>query len=207
MNAVYTGGATGTVGKKELCAHLKWSRPTLDKRLKVDAKFPVVSRGDQSGGWAFDVAVVDAYLAGTTSPPTPAPPAIDPKQLRDAVAPPLPAMPVRTPSPERRSGESQPEATARARKENADASLKEIKLQEMSGELVSRERMRQISATIIANLAANFDQLASEIVKRQNLPEEMEPAIQAQLDEVRRAWATQSLTSLTAELPADAPTA
>lgn len=207
MGELYTQGATATVGKKELAAALGWSRPTLDKRVKTDPNFPVVSRGDQSGGWHFHIPAVQAYLAGA---PAAAPPAIDRNQLRDSVKPPPAAQAVRaqTPAPApapspRRSAYHQGEATARQRKDEADAGLKEMRLQERAGELVARDRMRQMSATVIANLAAGFDSLAGEIVKRQSLPAEMEPAIQAQLDEMRQAWVTQSLAALDAELAAE----
>jgi hypothetical protein len=61
-----------TVGKKELCAHLGWSRSRLDRVLERDPNFPVVSRGDQQGGWSFGTGAVDLYLArgaaGVTAP-------------------------------------------------------------------------------------------------------------------------------------------
>lgn len=206
MGEVYTGTATDTVGKKELAAVLGWSRPTLDKRLKTDPRFPVVSRGDQSGGWAFRVADVQSYLAGRAIPAAP----IDRAQLRDAVRPTAaPAPPPGEPFARRgrRSAHHEGEATARQRKDAADASLKEDRLARERGELVPRDLMRQVSGMIVANLAANFDSLAGEIVKRQNLPVEMEPAIQAQLDEMRRSWVAQALASLEDELRAETGTA
>lgn len=193
VNGLYTVARTGTVGKKELCVALGWSRPKLDKRLKTDPKFPIVSRGDQSGGWAFDPDAVNRYLDGR-----PPPPPIDVKQLEAVVAPP-PAKPEPTPkhvAGARPSAQHQGEATARQRKDLAAAQLAELKLATQAGELVSVARMRQISATVAANYAAHLDQLAGDIVKRQNLPVEMEPAIQAQIDDFRRNIVADMLAQL-----------
>ena len=50
------------LNKSQLATKLGWSRPTLDKRLRTDPHFPVQSRGDQSGGWTFDLQDVLSYL-------------------------------------------------------------------------------------------------------------------------------------------------
>jgi hypothetical protein len=62
------------IGKKQLCEELGWSRSRLDRRLNEDETFPVLSRGNQAGGWSFDLVTVKAYLeperSGRSSPRT-----------------------------------------------------------------------------------------------------------------------------------------
>lgn len=58
-----------TIGKAALAKYLGWSRPTLDKRIDEDPRFPVRSRGNQGGGWTFDVGDVEAYLRGGEDKP------------------------------------------------------------------------------------------------------------------------------------------
>ena len=58
------------LGKKELAAHLGWSRPRLDHRLKSDPTFPIAKLGSQRGGWAFDPIEVEAYLASCAAAAT-----------------------------------------------------------------------------------------------------------------------------------------
>lgn len=50
------------VGKKQLADELGWSRGRLDRRLEEDATFPILTRGDQAGGWSFDLAAVLKHL-------------------------------------------------------------------------------------------------------------------------------------------------
>jgi phage terminase Nu1 subunit (DNA packaging protein) len=60
-----------SVGKKQLCDALGWSRARLDSRISADENFPVLQRGNQGGGWLFDIAAVLRYLAtvpGVLSP-------------------------------------------------------------------------------------------------------------------------------------------
>lgn len=56
------------VGKKELAKILGWSRPKLDRRLRRDANFPIVERGNQREHWSFDVVAVRAHVGELSSP-------------------------------------------------------------------------------------------------------------------------------------------
>jgi hypothetical protein len=183
------GAAAGKiVGKSELAEHLGWSRPRLDRELGRNPNFPCISRGDQSGGWKFDLKAVDGYLAGGTSrKPERKPPAIDTRQLRDVVAPPLPA-PRRTEVPQpapRRSAHHSGEATARQRKDEADAALREDKLKVLRGELVDKGEMQQKLADVMAGLAHDLDMLPEQIVKVGGLPEDAAPGLRAMIDQIR----------------------
>jgi hypothetical protein len=198
------------VGKKELCSHLGWGRPRLDRTLERDKFFPVVSRGDQSGGWKFRKAEVDAYLTGDPSPK-----GIDLAQLRDAVKQPAPATAETKKRPSgnrlppeaeatavtvvaalqgasakpegkaRKSAYHSGEASARQRKDDADASLKEDKLRELRGELVSKAEIRQALSTVFARLGHDLDGLPEKIVKALDLREDAAPGIRAMIDQVR----------------------
>jgi len=57
-------GPDGTmlVSKRELCAVLRISRPTLDNWLDRNDDFPVMERGGNGKEWQFDAAAVVAYL-------------------------------------------------------------------------------------------------------------------------------------------------
>lgn len=187
--------AAQPVGKAALAQSLSWSRPKLDRRLSEDPHFPVLSRGNQAGGWQFDEAAVRRYLNGGAAKAGPAkekskpspPPAIDRAQLRDAVAPPAPptpAVPVRPAAPGRRSAHHHGEATARQRKDNAEASLRENKLRIENGELVDRGELRQELATIFAALGSDLDGLPEAIAKLLDLPDEV-PRIRDLIDKVR----------------------
>jgi hypothetical protein len=102
------------VGKKALCEDvLRWSRMRLDRRLEADPEFPVVTRGTQAGGWAFDADAVLAYLGASVNEP----------EADDAEP-----APVRV--------QHQAEETARSRLNAAQAQLAEDKLRERRGELV-----------------------------------------------------------------------
>ena len=192
-SALMSDGMAATIGKKELAAALNWSRPKLDRELLRNRNFPVVSRGDQSGGWQFDLEAVRAYLNGAPAPApdtkkkaaAKTPPAIDKAQLRDAVAPPLPAP---SPSP-RRSAQHAGEASARQRKDEADAGLRELKLEVERGKYVLREEVRQVLISIFAGLGNDLDALPEEITKRCDLPESLAETIRALIDEARRTMA------------------
>lgn len=174
-----------TIGKKALVVALGWTRPTLDRRLKTDPLFPVEKRGTQQGGWEFNEAKVREYLGGPVStvlaPPASKAPAIDKAQLRDAVRPPA-AAPSAPPS--RRSAHHTGEATARQRKDNAEASLKENKLRLENGELVWRSDMRQAAADVFASLGNNLDSLADQIAKKLQMPDAV-PQIEELIDRLR----------------------
>src|ERR1043166_829128 len=203
------------VDKKALAEHLGGARPRLDRRLKSDRHFPVISRGDQSGGWKFDRKAVDEYLEGAPDEDAePAPPAkaIDPAQLRDAMAPPKPngkrqAIPPSkkiTPAgeaaalqvvealkkapaekPARRSAYHTGEASARQRKDEADAALKEDKLRELRGELLQKSEVRQALTTLMLTIGHDLDALPEKIVRACELPEDAAPGIRTLIDEIR----------------------
>jgi hypothetical protein len=177
-----------TIGKKELADRLGWSRPKLDRRLTEDKNFPVESRGDQSGGWRFDLAKVKAHLGGTRPalPESPAkkPPAIDQAQLRDSVAPPrMPPLPAAAP---RRSAHHVGEASARQRKDEADASLKENKLRLENAELVPRAELRQTLAQMMIGFGHGLDTMPEKLAKLCGLPEDAVPGIRTIVDDIRR---------------------
>jgi hypothetical protein len=176
--------AAASVGKKALCDHLGWSRPTLDKRLKTDRNFPVVSRGDQSGGWSFDPVAVDAYLG--VKPCKRPVPAVDKAQLRDIVAPPLPTTPA--PKPTRRSAHHAGEATARQRKDDADAGIREVKLAQLRGELLDKAATRAMLLEISGAVAQFFEGLPEELIKASggSLTDDHAPLIRNLLDNERR---------------------
>lgn len=180
-----------TVGKKALAAHLGWARTTLDRRLKVDPNFPARSRGDQSGGWGFVIPEVDKYLGEQTiaAAPTPtkvskAAPSIDKAQLRDAVAPALPK--VEALAPARRSAHHRGEATARQRKDEADASLREDKLRQNRGELVDLSELRQVLFDVVSRLNQRLEALPDKMQEVTQAPDEALPGFRAFADDLRR---------------------
>jgi hypothetical protein len=181
---------TGTVDKTGLASALGWSRPRLDRRLKEDRAFPVLSSGDQAGGWRFDLEAVRRHLGVLDDAPAPV---VDPAQLRDAVKPPpapdpkaavVQAEPFPRP-PARRSAEHRGEASARQRKDEADAALKENKLRLENGELVVRAEMAQKLAEIFTALAHDLDALPEKIVKQCGLPEDAAPGLRDLIDLIR----------------------
>lgn len=169
----------GTIGKAALAALLRWGRPRLDRRLEADAQFPVVKRGDQSGGWEFDPAAVKAYLDGAPSPER-SPPAIDQAQLRDAVA-----RPASSPEQPRRSAYHQGEATAKQRYDSARADREEIKALLEAGDLVDKTRTATVVTTMLARLGKGFDGLPEAIRSRLDLPDENRAVIREMCDELR----------------------
>lgn len=170
------------IGKKELCEALKWSRPKLDRRLQGDEHFPIVSRGDQAGGWKFRLQDVLDYLNGVTRPaagkggkrkakPT----------VAKAAKPPPPAKPAT-----RRSAEHSGEATAKQRKDNAEATLRELQVAQKAGELVQRAEVSNLLHQIFGGLAQNLEALPEEIVKKCDLPDTCIPTIYKVVDSIRR---------------------
>jgi hypothetical protein len=191
-----------TVGKAALAQILGWTRPKLDRRLQSDAAFPVVQQGNQAGGWAFDPDAVKSYLG--IGPKKPAKksaakaPAVDKAQLRDAVAPPAPqpsvAPTVRQPA--RKTAHHQGEATARQRKDAADAALRENKLKLENGELVEKSKLRQDLADVFASLGNDLDGLPEAIATMLGLPDEM-PRIRDLLDKARTRMVANAAPLLT----------
>jgi predicted DNA-binding transcriptional regulator AlpA len=195
---MHAATANDIIGKKELAAELGWSRPTLDKRIKTDPRFPVESIGDQSGGWKFSIRKVRRYLNGEIAP-EPKPKGIDLPQLRDTVKKPVPKAAEETAlqvvealknaptegKPARKSAYHSGEASARQRKDEADAALKEDKLRELRGELVQKGELRQALANVMARLGHDLDALPEKIVKALDLREDIAPGIRAMIDQVR----------------------
>lgn len=183
------------VGKKELAAALAWGRMRLDRRLASDANFPVVSRGDQSGGWKFDLDDVlrhlgvdaaqqhaDAPSENPSARPTakrPASPAIDRAQLAAVIAPPLPA------AQPRKSAHHAGEATARQRMDDARARKLEREEAVAAGELLVASEVRQRLATIMISLAHDLDGLPEQLIKDLELKDDAAPGIRARMDAIR----------------------
>lgn len=57
---------TSIVGKKALCAHLGWSRPALDRRLRWDKNFPLLHCGKPGEAWRFDLHAVVAHVESSS---------------------------------------------------------------------------------------------------------------------------------------------
>jgi phage terminase Nu1 subunit (DNA packaging protein) len=171
-----------TLGKKELCKALGWNRPKLDRVLKRDENFPIISRGDQSGGWCFDLEAVQKYLAGDTKPP----------HQEDGVSVP-PAQ------PGRRSAYHQGEASAKQRKDSAEADFREIKVAELAGDLVPKAQVEQVLSTLIVHLANELDGLPEQIVKACGIPFEATEGIRKKIDLFRANIVADSETFLKAE--------
>lgn len=194
--------AAQEIGKADLAQALKWSRPRLDRRLNSDPEFPVLSRGDQGGGWKFDELQVKAHLkrlgewdgplpGAEPAAPKPSRTVIDPAQLRDAVAFPVPpAKKAARPSADRPS-----EATARARKENADAGIKEDKLALSRKELVVRSEVRQHIADVLVVVASGLDSLPDQIARKLQL-DDAAAVIRELVDKIRVDMVTQARKKL-----------
>jgi phage terminase Nu1 subunit (DNA packaging protein) len=174
------------VGKKDLAKELGWSRMKLERRLRDDAKFPVEAIGDQTGGWKFDVAAVERYLSGKLPPQQPA---IDKAQLRDVVKPPQRSLPGHRGASARRSAHHEGEASARQRKDLADAQLKENKVRLENGELVETSEVRQTMNEIFAGIGNDLEALPEEVAKRLGLddPDAAAATVQTLIDDMRTA--------------------
>ena len=184
-----------TLGKAELCKALGWSRPTLDRRLARDPQFPVLAPGGQGVSWSFDLAAVCAYLgravpevaddAGpvpTDPPVADAPAAVAEPQRREKVITLPSAPPPSSGGDEHLTGG---EATARQRRDLAQAKLLEDRLRQQRGELVEVEEMRSVLSTAVAHLGKGLDRLPDQVVKTLGLPEETADQIRALVDDMR----------------------
>lgn len=178
MQAAASAAPAGEVlvGKKELAARLNWSRPTLDRRLEQDPNFPVARRGSRIGGWGFDVAAVESYLEGGVLTRT---------------------APAAREEP-RGGSEHKGEATARQRKDVAQAALFEDRLRRQRGELVEADRMRMALSAVLAHLGQSLTALPDKIVRELSLPELAAPRIRSMVDAMRRT-AVDELRDLLAE--------
>lgn len=179
------------IGKKELALALGWSRPKLDRRLSVDPNFPVETRGDQAGGWAFNLSRVTAYLqGGTPAPKKAAPPktngksssAIDAKQLADQVKPPPARQPVVAP---RRSADHRGESTARQRVDTARAEILEIKAGKERDRFVEAEDVRRTIETMLTHLGNALNGMPDAIVKLFGLQPDAEAILREMFDDLR----------------------
>jgi hypothetical protein len=174
------------VGKKDCAAVLGWHRQVLDRRLERDKLFP--RHVDENGRVLFDLAKVHAHLEGSGAPKAPKAPVIDQAQLRDAVKPPQPREPreaVKTAAP--RGARHSGEATARQRKDEAEAEWKELRVKTEKGKVLPAERVYQAAAVLVASLGTDLDTIPGELIKRAGLPQELEPVIRVIIDDIRRA--------------------
>jgi phage terminase Nu1 subunit (DNA packaging protein) len=172
--AVKTAGAA-TVGKKELCEALGWSRPKLDRRLNSDRSFPVVSRGDRGGGWKFDLHQVVAYLNGAPSE-VGLPQAVDP----DEEAPPAPVVLAAV------RQQHQGEATARQQRDQADADLKIDRLKRSRGELVEASEMRMVVDTTLVELRSALLAMPDALAQEFGLSERVSYAMKGKVEGMMR---------------------
>lgn len=163
MTAEVGEEAGRVVGKKQLCGELGWSRMKLDRRLLDDGAFPVKTRGTQAGGWEFDLDAVRAYLQ---------PDAIEPEDEPELAAPP----------PAAHTGE----ATARQRRDAAQAQLLEDKIRRSRGELVPVADIRLALSEGVARMSVSLNKMAETLVRRLNLPESAKAVIQQEIDDARR---------------------
>lgn len=164
-----------TVGKKELCALLKWSRPKLDRKLKEDPHFPVRRFGDQTGGWEFDPAAVRAYLGVGQVAERPS-----------AQAPGLQAG-GETVVPLQHRGE----ATARQKRDLLQAALLADKIKVSRGELVEAEAITQELTAAISELGQDLNGIPDGFVRRTGLTDpHYAIVLKEMIDEARRTFVT-----------------
>ncbi len=197
MPAAAAAAETDVVGKKALCLHLGWARPTLDNRLKKDPLFPVRTVGNQTGGWEFSKREVDAYLRPALAP-TPAAETAPNVQLfagDEGEAPPLP----RALTPGRAQHEG--ERTARQLKDQADAEWVLDKLRRSRGELVQAADMRDVLATVLVKLRSELTSLPDALAKEYGLDERKAYALKVRIEAMMRA----AVTDLRARLGVEAP--
>lgn len=153
------------VGKKQLSEVLGWSRMKLDRRLEADAAFPVHTRGDQAGGWGFDLDLVNAYLEHDGDEL-----ALD--EADDEAAP--------------RSAVHGGEQTARQRRDAAQAQLLEDKIRRQRGELVDAADLKMALSETVSRVASTLNKMPETLMRRLNLPPSAEGVLRQEMDEVRR---------------------
>jgi hypothetical protein len=179
-----------TVGKAALCEALGWTRPKLDRRLEIDAEFPVAKRGTRAGGWEFDVAAIRGYLSGAAPKAKPTPAAREKPAARvDARADasnPYPGakytvVPPAGVEPVVHLGEQ----SARQRRDAVQAEILEDKLRRDRGELVQAEVMRQVITKMLVHLGKGLDRLSDQVVDKLGLPESNADDIRDLTDDLR----------------------
>lgn len=184
------------VGKAQLAQRLGWSRPTLDRRLKEDPAFPVISRGTQAGGWSFDPAAVEAHLSGA------APPDADAAVPTDDATPPVGAAAEGPRFPVARATH-QGEATARQRKDLAEAQRLEDRLKRERGELVPAADMKDVLSLVLVELRTSLLGIPDAVVKEFNLSERVGHSMRGRIETMMRATVMKVRQQLTADIEAD----
>ncbi len=177
------------VGKRELCEKLKWSRPTLDARLKADPNFPVKQVGGRGGGWVFDVQAVRSYLLGAPAGELP----LGPEVEEAAGAAPERDLVV---SPHRRM-EHSGEASATQRLKNAQADAVEDKLRRSRGELIEAAEAREVMSIIMAEFKSFLGELPGVIGKEFDLSDRVQHGIRLKVEAAQRSVATRIRGRLT----------
>lgn len=181
--AVKSSDASSAIGKKELCARLGWSRPTLDRRLNGDPHFPVQTRGNKGGGWEFDLAKVTAYLNGE---PEELPLSSPSAQAVDDPDDPIQLDDVRR---DRQGGgryDHKGETTARQQRDQADADLKIDRLKRSRGDLVEAALMRQVLETILVEIRSALLGMPDALVKEFDLNERVGFAMKGKIEGMMR---------------------
>lgn len=145
-----------TVGKAELCEILAWSRPRLDRRLRDDPAFPVLRKGDRSGGWEFRPADVLAYLQGRTST-------------------------VRSSSVEHNG-----EQSAKQRRDALQAAVLAEKLKASRADLVDVAKMRTVLTALLGQIGTSLNDLAAELVKRLELTGDQAVVVREMIADMHR---------------------
>jgi phage terminase Nu1 subunit (DNA packaging protein) len=185
--AAPSADAARTVGKAELADALGWSRPRLDRTLDRDPKFPVKTRGGRAGGWVFDLDEVEAYLGIAVEP--------EPAEVEEEEPAQVVSLARRRAAPVEHEGE----ATARQRREAAQAAWYEDKLREKRGELVKADPLRLSLATAVLKASTRLNALPEILVRRLNLRPDMAAVIRQEIDEVRRTLVREIETELLAD--------
>lgn len=180
--AVNTSNTSATIGKRELCALLGWSRPTLDRRLNADPHFPVRSRGGRGGGWEFDGGEVQAYLAGGGVEPD-APDQVEGIDDDGYIVDLAEARSERRVERVQHRGE----VTSRQLRDHADADLKIDRLKRTRGELVEASQMRQALETILVELRSGLLAMPDSLVKEFGLTERVGFAMKGKIEGMMRA--------------------
>lgn len=182
------------LSKAELCKALGWSKPKLDRRLASDKNFPVRKRGNQSGGWEFDLPIVMRYLQiSADAAPKPGRPPAKVVQTDSRPAVQLPAAPAAV----QHAGE----ATARQRREFAQARILEDKLARERGELMDTESVRSTISTMLGRFGKALDNLPDQIIKRLGLDDARLNDIRQVIDDMRQAMVADLKALLAAEEP------
>lgn len=157
--------AARVLDKKHLCEALEWSRMKLDRRLETDADFPIKVKGGPGEPWQFDLDAVLEYL----------------QPEGDGFLP----VDEEEPAAQSKVGHSG-EATARQRRDAAQAMLLEDKIRRSRGDLVEAGPLKLALAETVQRMSTGLNSMADTLVRRLNLPESALPVIRSELDGIRR---------------------